>query len=299
MPATPSCTARRWQRDRTERHPAVPRRAGRASSRAAAATRPRVSQQAAAEAIRASQNKISRVEAGEHLLSSADVRALARRYGAAADEVRQLVSWAEALAPTVADSRLIMQRGTASFQHRILRAEQAANHVRSFQPAVVLGVLQIEAYARIVFGDDADGVDARLRRNRQLLDDDSRRWTLIQTEGALLWNVGRDAMAAQIDAMIEASRRPHVDLRLITHKQRAPIVALHGFHLYDDQAVHFSSVTASTLTSNRHEVEQYSRLFDRLAELALTGDDARTALAAIADTYQAKDLGERGRGAGG
>jgi hypothetical protein len=250
------------------------------------ATRPRVSQQAAAQVIGASQNKISRMEAGGHLLGPAEVRILARRYGAAADEVRRLVGWAEALAPAVADSRLIMQRGTASFQHRILRAEQAASHVRSFQPAVVLGVLQIEAYARVVFGDDADGIDARLQRNRQLLDDDNRRWTLIQTEGALLWNVGRGIMSAQIRAMIEASRSAHVDLRLITGRQCAPFVALHGFHLYDVQAVHFSTLTASTLTSNRHEIEQYSRLFGRLAELALTGDDARVALADIADRYR-------------
>jgi hypothetical protein len=220
-------------------------------------------------------------------LAPGQVRALARHYGADAAEVRRLTRWAEALAPVVADSRLVLQRGTASFQARILRAEQAAGHVRSFHPAIVLGVLQIEPYVRVVFGDDADGVAMRLRRNRQLLEDETRRWTLIQTEGALSWNLGdKEIMAAQIDAMIEASQLPHIDLRIITHAQPATFFALHGFHLYDDQVVHFATLTASSLTSNRTDVERYCVLFDHLAELALTGDEARRALADIGSRYR-------------
>ena len=251
------------------------------------ATRPRVSQDAAARAAGTSQNKISRAEAGEHLLTVPELRKLARAYGADPTELRVLVEWTKALEPTVVDSRLVLQRGTASFQHRVFRAEQAAAHVRSFQPAIVVGALQTEEYVRVMFGDDADRIAARLRRNRQLLDDDTRRWTIVQTEGALSWCLGGpDVMAEQIDAMIAASRLPHIDLRIITHQQAASFFALHGFHLYDRQSVHIGTLTASALITDRADVERYWTQFERPAGIALIGDDARAALAETATRYR-------------
>lgn len=250
-------------------------------------TRPRISQTQAARAIQASQNKISRAESGHWLLEPPQVATLARLYGAEPREVRQLVAWAQALAPTITDSRLIFQRGTASYQQRVLRVEQASELVRSYQPAIVLGVLQTEAYAGVLFNGDTAAVTARLERNSMLLDDPARRWILIQTEGSLMWNLGgATVMAAQLDAIIAASRRPNVDLRIIARDRPATFVALHGFHLYDHQAVHVGTLTATSLTSNPRDVAQYAHQFDRLADLAATGDHARAVLERIAEYYR-------------
>ena len=60
---------------------------------------------------------------------------------------------------------------------------------------MVLGQLQTEAYARVVFDGDEAAVAERLRRSQLLLGDASRRWVLVQPMGALLWNLGGAAGA--------------------------------------------------------------------------------------------------------
>jgi hypothetical protein len=254
------------------------------------ATRPRISQTAAARAIGASQNKISRAESGQWLLEPEQVRTLARLYGANAAEQRQLVQWADALAPEQVDSRLVLRRqgGTAAFQARIHRIQQSASLIHAYQPALVIGVLQTEAYARAVFGaDDPAGLAERMRQSRQLLDDADRRWLLVQTEGALLWNLGGpEVMAEQVDAIVQASHLAHVDLRIITHDQPVDFTAAHGFQLYDHHAVIVGILTGTTISTETRDVEQYAAKFDQLAAAALRGDDARAALTRIRDTYR-------------
>lgn len=255
------------------------------------ATRPRISQTDAARAIGASQNKISRAETGLWLLTPEQVATLARLYGAEPAEARQLRGWAAALAPNVVDSRMVLQRSTSKLQQRIMRAEEASKVVRSYQPAIALGVLQSEAYAGVIFGGNAESVAARLERNRLMLDNPARRWLLIQTEGSLMWNMGgADVMAAQLDAMIEASRLPNVDLRIVTRDRPASFFALHGFHIYDEQAVMVGTLTATSLTSNRLDVSRYLALFDQLHDLAVSDDDARAVLERLADEYRTSAL---------
>jgi transcriptional regulator with XRE-family HTH domain len=254
------------------------------------ATHPRISQTAAARAIGASQNKISRAESGQWLLEPAQVRTLARLYGATRAEQRQLEEWAEALAPAQVDSRLMLRRagGTAAFQARLHRIQQAASLVRAYQPALVIGVLQTEAYARQLFGpSDPSGLSERMRQSDQMLRDERRRWVLVQTEGALLWNLGgAQVMAEQIDTIIERSQLPHVDLRLITHHQAVDFVAAHGFSLYDQQTAIVGILSGTTISNDPRDVEQYGSKFEQLLRASIGGDEARAALTRIADRYR-------------
>lgn len=253
------------------------------------ATVPRVSQTAAGRAIGTSQNKISRAESGQWVLTPQDVRTLARLYGATADEQRRLVRWAEALAPGEVDARAILHRngGTAAFQARVRRLEDGAEVVRAYQPGMILGQLQTESYARVVFRGDTAAVAERMRRNEQLLTDRNRRWRLVQPVGALLWNLGgREVMAEQMDALIVASRLPHVELRIITADQPTTFAVTHGFHLYDEQSVLVGILTGTTISKTAVDVRQYSELHDRLVEVSIGGDEARAAIAQIAADYR-------------
>jgi hypothetical protein len=257
------------------------------------ATRPRISQTAAAKAIGASQNKISRAEAGAWVLGPDEVRVLGKLYGATAAEQRRLVAWATALAGAELDSRLMLRRGggTAAFQARLRDIEQGSTEIRAFQPALVIGVLQTEAYARVVFGDDPTGVAKRMRRTRQLLEDSGRRWTLVQSIGALLWNLGgAEVMAEQVEALAGASRHDHVDLRIITPDRGLAFTAAHGFHLYDRQAVVVGILTGTTLSTDEGDVEQYAAQFDRLVHASIGGEEARTVLQRLAAAYRHGDL---------
>lgn len=253
------------------------------------ATVPRVSQTAAAKAIGASQNKISRAETGHWVLTAEEVRTLARLYGASRDEQRTLAGWADALAPGEVDARVILRRGggTAAFQARVRQLEEGAELIRAYQPGMVLGQLQTEGYARVVFGGDEAAVAERLRRSQLLLSDSSRRWVLIQPMGAMLWNLGGAAvMAEQIEALVTASRLPHVDLRIIGPEQPMTFAVTHGFHLYDYKAVVVGILTGTTIDDDQRAVAQYGDVFADLHTASVGGDQARSVLSRLAADYR-------------
>jgi transcriptional regulator with XRE-family HTH domain len=252
-----------------------------------------VSQMRAAEHVGVSQGKISRAETGRFLLDPGTVAKLAELYGVDDAQRDELVGWAEDLRPQRLDSRLIMQRGTNHFQERIRRIEEASSEVRSYQPGLVLGSLQTEAYATAVFSrrptaEAAAAVSARMRRHRMMLEDTRRSWTLIQTEGSLLWHVGGPSlMAEQLDRLVEASARPNIRLGVITHRTPVSFTAGHGFHIYDRQAVQIGTRTATALTSDERDVEAYESLFAELERVAAFGDEARSFVSGLADRYRA------------
>jgi hypothetical protein len=253
----------------------------------------------AAEHAGVSQGKISRAETGRFLLDPATIAKLAELYGADDAQRAELVGWAEDLRPQRLDSRLIMQRGTNHFQERIRRIEEASSQVRSYQPGLVLGSLQTEAYATAVFSrrptaEAAAAVTARTRRHQMMLEDSRRSWTLIQTEGALLWHVGNpEVMAEQLERLIEASTRPNVRLGVITHHTPVSFTAGHGFHIYDRQAVQIGTRTATALTSDRRDVDTYEALFAELERVASFGDTARSLLRELGDHYRALQEGRQ------
>jgi transcriptional regulator with XRE-family HTH domain len=252
-----------------------------------------VSQTRAAEHVGVSQGKISRAETGRFLLDPPTVGRLAELYGVDDAQRAELVAWAEDLRPQRLDSRLIMQRGTNHFQDRIRRMEEASSLVRSYQPGLVLGSLQTEAYATAVFSrrpsaEAAASVAARMHRHRMMLEDTGRSWTLIQTEGALLWHVGGpELMAEQIDRLVEVGRLPNVRIGVITHTTPVSFTAGHGFHIYDRQAVQIGTRTATALTSDERDVATYESLFAELERVATFGEDARAVLGRLADRYRA------------
>lgn len=240
---------------------------------------------------------MSRIEAGRFVPTPEDVTALCRLYGADAATRRELVAWAKDLAPGEVKSTVMLRRGggTAAFQARIRRMEEEARLVRSFQPGMVLGVLQTERYADVVFGGDRASVAERMARHRVLLDDVSRRWVLVQPVGALLWNLGgSEVMAEQMDALVAASRLPNVDLRVITPDLEASFAVTHGFHLYSGEETKgfpwhrcvVGIVTGTTIDEDRDTIKVYADLHARLVELSVGGDEARSAVERIAADYR-------------
>lgn len=260
-------------------------------------TVPRASQGTAAKAIGGSQNKVSRIESGRWVPTAAEVQALCQLYGADTATRRELVAWAKDLAAGEVDLRVMLRRGggTAAFQARIRRLEEEARLVRSFQPGMVIGVLQTERYADVVFRGDRTAVAERMRRHRQLLEDPFRNWVLVQPVGALLWNLGgHEVMVDQMDALVTASRLPNVDLRVITPDQPASFAATHGFHLYSGEQVKgfrwdrcvVGILTGTTIDEDKVTVAQYSALHADLVELSVGGDEARAVIERIAEDYR-------------
>ncbi|WP_028925923.1 DUF5753 domain-containing protein [Pseudonocardia acaciae] len=241
------------------------------------------------------QHSVSRVERGLYRPTADEAAALATAYGASEADRRRVRELADELKSEVVPARVILSRGAASYQQRIGQIEAESRHIRAFHPTMVHGLLQTEAYIRVIFArGDVDATEAeravaaRLDRQR-ILDDPDHRFTFIQSEGALRWQLGSAAlMAEQLDHIARwTTRAEHVRVGLIPWTTPAPMGVLHGFHLYDRRAVTVGTKTAHAIMTEEYDLAVYEDLFTELERLALFGADAATLAHRIAAEYRA------------
>jgi transcriptional regulator with XRE-family HTH domain len=241
-----------------------------------------------------SQSKISKIENGVLGASPDDVRKLSEVYGAPPGEQHELIALAESLrTETVEPRRVTLSRGAHQMQQRIRRLEASASLLRSFQPCMIIGLLQTEAYARLVFGVSTTGraldraVEARMARQADLHHGPSRA-VLIMTEGALRWQAGSTGvMLEQIGAITDATKSPDMRVGIIPYSTPVDVFPRHGFHLYDSDAVIIGTETGTATIIDNDDVADYEKLFGRLESLAAFGEAARQVLARVADDYRA------------
>ena len=254
-----------------------------------------LNQVALAERTGLSQSQVSRAETDRRLLSPEEVGRVADACGAAADVRERLVELAHRLARRHVDARAILQRGAFHFQTRVRQYEEDSALIRKFQPGMVIGSMQTEAYARAIFSDprvpaaDVDRlVTERLRRGA-LLDDPARRWELIHTEGALTWGLGGPAvMAEQLDHLLAVSELPTVDVAVVPAFTPVDFAAHHGFAIHDADVVVVGTRSGTALLTDRADVVDYAEQFTRISQAAAHGDAARAVLTRLRDEYRSR-----------
>lgn len=240
-----------------------------------------------------SQSKISKLERGFLRPSPADVAALCGVYGAPADQRDEMIRLAESLhTDTIEPPRVTLSRGARYMQERIRRLEESATLLRSFQPTMVIGLLQTPAYASVVFGaavsgDEVDqAVAARIERQIQLRERVPHA-VLIMTEGALRWpGCAPQVMLDQIEAINAAVDLPNAEIGIVPFS--APPLGIfprHGFHLYDSDAVIWGSEFGTATLTDGEDVAKAEKMFARIADAASMGDAARPVLDRIASDY--------------
>jgi transcriptional regulator with XRE-family HTH domain len=240
-----------------------------------------------------SQATISRFENGKRVPTAADVRALCEVYRAPAATRRELLATAKDLHEGAASARTLLHRvGAPSVQQRIGRIEAASARIRSFQPTIVIGLLQTPDYMRALLsglhqGEDLEAmVTARLAR-QQILDTD-RAFHLVLTESALRWHIGSpETMARQVEHLVTVTERPHVRLGVIPWTRAVTHPVLHAFQIYDQRAVMVGTETAVAVITDARDVADYETRFQIYAALADYGDDAQHVLQRLADEYRA------------
>lgn len=225
-----------------------------------------------------SQARLSRIEKGKSLPTDDEVRALARLYGADEWRAEQLVQLGRDLRAGIRDSRLVVQRGnTLALQQRWDRIEGDATKIRSYHPAVVLGVLQTPAYAAVASRSPIDSavVASRIRRHERLLAEPGRQHLLIQTEGAIRQAVGSaEVMSEQLDAILAATAAPNVELGVIPASRPLDLLVGSGFHIYDDTAAVVGLEVAAATLTDPTDVTHFRKLWEGLWKAAAVGDDA-------------------------
>lgn len=239
---------------------------------------------------RFSQAALSRAEKGKGRLAPEVVRVLCQIYRVTGAEQAAVIQQAEDAEAGYVDARVVLQAGnTVNLQQRFARLERTAAEIRAFNPAMVLGVLQTPAYAATVLGTSEDDllVTGRMARQREMVADRRRHWTLIQTEGALRWQArSATVMAEQVEHLVELSNAPHIELGVIDWRSSVEVFPHTAFHLYDEAAVVVGTRDGTAIINDSARLADYRGLFDELAGLASFGDAAREVLQRIIDDYR-------------
>ncbi|MGI5213987.1 helix-turn-helix domain-containing protein [Plantactinospora sp. CA-290183] len=120
--------------------------------------------------------------------------------------------------------RLATELGTPQWKIEWGSAEAGAAVLRSYQPLVVPGLLQTEAYARAVLGDAgllrredvARHLAERMRRQEILTRDNPPQLFAVLDEGVLRRPVGGPTvMREQLHALVKAAEEPHIWVHVV------------------------------------------------------------------------------------
>ncbi|GLZ11651.1 transcriptional regulator [Actinomadura sp. NBRC 104425] len=251
-----------------------------------------------------SQSKVSRIESGDALPTLPQVERWADLTGAAPERKASLVRLAERAFTEVHTWRASL-RNRPHRQDEAREREARARVTRTFQPALVPGLLQTAEYARQVFGLSplpqvrkgvAAAVAARMDRQLALYEQD-KRFEFLITEGALRWCPGPDARALllpQWDRVVSLSTLGNVSLGIIPAGRQALAIASHGFVIYegddaDDAYVSVEAIHAGLTAHDAESVGIYRQTWSALTRMAVFGDDARGVVARLAADLRAPE----------
>lgn len=239
-----------------------------------------------------SQSKLSKLENCRLLPNIADIKTLCDVYGVRPADREELIQLVLGVREARQQSKVVVADGAAQQHQTFLRVETSAKLQRGFQPAMIVGALQTEAYARVVLGQvyagpDLDRAVAKRMSRASALDDSSRQFVFIFTEGALRWHAGSaEIMVEQIEALVTASRRDNVRIGVIPWTTPVGVFCTHAFQVWDTVAVTVGNDVRTDPLIEPEDVETYGETFARLEAVASFDDGARRELARIASEYR-------------
>jgi len=172
---------------------------------------------------------------------------------------------------------------------RYVGLEAAASSIRNYEPTMVPGLLQTEAYARAVVGaamvedpeEVARRVAARMARQAVLTDPNPLRFWAIIDEAVLYRTVGGpEVMRKQLDHLVHmVTTRPNVTLQVLPFTAGAylsmgnPLVILSFPDPADSDVVFLENIAGELYLEDPESVTRYSVVFDHLRAAALSPEE--------------------------
>jgi transcriptional regulator with XRE-family HTH domain len=258
-------------------------------------------QEEAAAVIDAAASKISRLELGQSGLKLTDLALLLDFYGVSSEQAEGMRDLA----------RAGRQRGRwAGFRNVIpdwFRAyvdlEADASEIRWYQPEVVPGILQTEAYIRAMnpiahprVTDDEVNREVTVRLERQaILDRTDTTLNFILSESALRRNIG-DAtiMHQQLLHLAEVAEWPNIELQVLPFDAQTFGAAWVGFTIlrFDHDAtsdvIYLETYTDGDYLDAPDAVQAYTALWNRLSAAAMGQVESRNLIIRLADEKKAR-----------
>jgi transcriptional regulator with XRE-family HTH domain len=241
----------------------------------------------AAQAIRASEWKIHRLENGQVGFKDRDIIDLLARY-----EVTDPAEVADFLTLTrEANTPGWWQHYgdvLPSWFRTYVDLEQAATLIRTYEGQFVPGLLQTDDYMRAVVRgahleetSDEVGRRVRLRMARQILltrDGPPRLWAVVD-EAALRRPVGgKEVMRGQLERLIEATKLPNVTLQILPFASGAHPAMVGSFSVlrFPDEElpdiVYLEHLTSALYLNKPDDVDQYLHVMEGICVRAAAPD---------------------------
>jgi transcriptional regulator with XRE-family HTH domain len=257
-----------------------------------------LSREEAAEAIRASEWKIHRLENGQVGFKERDIVDLLELYGVEdPDEVEEFV----ALANEANNPGWWQRYGDVLPQwfRAYVDLESAATLIRTYEGQFVPGLLQTDDYMRAVVGgahlEDSPeeiGRRVRLRMARQTLltrHHAPRLWAVVD-EAALRRPVGgREVMRGQLERLIDAAKLPNVTLQILPFSAGAHPAMVGSFSVLRfpepqlPDVVYIEHLTSALYLNKRDEVDRYLHVMESICVRAAAPDQTVELLSKILD----------------
>jgi transcriptional regulator with XRE-family HTH domain len=250
----------------------------------------------AAEAIRATPSKISRLERGRSSARQRDVADLLTLYGVT-DEVereRLLALTRQAAAPgwwqQYSD---VLPRWVELY----IGLEKAASIIRTYEVQFIHGLLQTEDYARAVIlianshapaGEIDRRVSIRMKRQQLLTEPDAPELWAVLDEAALRRAPGgRDVMRGQLEHLLQSTELPNVTLQIVPFHAGphaaagGPFTILRFSEPDVPDVVYLEQLNSALYLDQPDDVLGYMSVMNQLCVQAETGSASKEILGAL------------------
>ncbi|MEV6767088.1 helix-turn-helix transcriptional regulator [Nocardia sp. NPDC051030] len=237
------------------------------------------------------ESKVSKLEYGKLRPSDADIRAYCE-YSGANEQSEDLLATLHNIDAAYMETRRLLSSGTGRRQDELVRLAERTKLTRIYQNVLIPGILQTPEYARAILErsiarhripDDIDAGVAKRMERQQFLYRRDRRFHILIAEQTLLTTVGGDdVMLGQLDRLLVVIGLPRIAFGILRATADIPQQTT-NFVMFDDRTATVETITAELTITQPREIAEYGRTFDMLAELAVTGDAARTLIMATAE----------------
>ncbi|WP_330296538.1 helix-turn-helix domain-containing protein [Streptomyces sp. NBC_00503] len=200
---------------------------------------------------------------------------------------------------------LVLRSQLPSWFQVYAEMEARATHISSFQPQLVYGLLQTEAYARAVlqagWGENLEeAVAARMERQR-ILQRERPPLVWVVLDEAVLHRPfgGREIMREQLDRLLEFRDRREVGIQILPFsagQHPATVGAFNVLRFVDDpDIVYAESYDSANVTANPETARDCAHRYDHLQAAALSVEDSAALIARVREERYGEHAGPDGR----
>jgi transcriptional regulator with XRE-family HTH domain len=246
-----------------------------------------------AESLSWQPSKVSKIENGKQAPTDEDIKSWTRATNTE-HETEGLLDSLHTLEVQHAEWQRILKTGMLGHQLELLGQDARTKLYRSFEPAVVPGLLQTAEFAHALFSravmvhrvpNDVNNAVAKRMQRQEMLYRTDKAFHFVLTEAALRYRLcSVEVMLGQLDRLVSLTSLRNVRLGVIAYETQYVVDPRHGFMIYNADLVRVETYSAELNLRQPYEVELYTTTFEKLAAVASYGGAARAIISrAITD----------------